>query len=416
MTVALNKHAEMPFDGAVARCDFPIFNQKVNGKDLVFLDTAASAQKPQIVIDTFKDVFEKHYANVHRGLYAFSQETTRRFEEARMKVANFIGAQAHEIIFTRNATEAINLVASCWGTQNLKPGDEILITALEHHANIVPWQMIAEKTGAKLVVAPITENGDIQALDITQCITDRTKILAISHMSNALGTILPVMELVLDIAKARGITTLLDGCQAIMHIPIDVKKLDCDFYVFSGHKLYGPTGIGVLYGREDILNAMPPYQGGGDMIDTVTFDKTTYKPAPARFEAGTPAIAEAIALGAAIDYLNGWGVENIARYEEELYRYALEQIVTVPGLTLHGRALRRASILSFTVDWAHPSDVATILDKEGICVRVGHHCAMPLMKILGVTATIRASIGLYNTKADIDALIAGLMKAHRFFG
>lgn len=408
-------HAETCFDGALARADFPILQQQINGKNLVFLDTAASAQKPQVVIDAFNRVFSTQYANVHRGLYKLSQETTREFEAARQKVAGFINANPNEIVFTRNATEAINLVAASWGRANLQPGDEILITGLEHHANIVPWQMIAEQTGAKLVVAPIAENGDVLALDVTKCITPRTKMLAISHMSNALGTILPVMELVLEIARARGITTLLDGCQAVMHIPVDVKALDCDFYVFSGHKLYGPTGIGVLYGREEILNAMPPYQGGGDMIDTVTFEKTTYKSAPARFEAGTPAIAEAIALGAAIDYLQSHGMVNIARYEEEIYRYALERIATVPGLTLHGRALRRSSILSFTVDWAHPSDVATILDKEGICVRVGHHCCMPLMQTLGVSATIRASIGMYNTREDIDALINGLEKARKFF-
>jgi cysteine desulfurase/selenocysteine lyase len=410
---AAKTRKEHDFDGAASRADFPVFKQNMNGKKLVFLDTAASAQKPQAVITALQNALTTHYANVHRGLYQFSQKTTAAFEGAREKVAQFINAKTNEVIFTRNGTEAINLVASSWGRANLKQGDEILITALEHHANIVPWQMIASQTGARLVVAPITDKGDVLLEDIVKCITPRTKMLAISHMSNALGTILPVMELLLDIAKRQGITTLLDGCQAIMHVPVDVKALNCDFYVFSGHKLYGPTGIGVLYGREEILNEMPPYQCGGDMIETVAFDKTTFKKAPARFEAGTPAIAEAIALGAAIDYLQGHGLANIARYEEELYRYALEKIATVPGLTLYGQALRRASILSFTVDWAHPSDVATILDKEGICVRVGHHCCMPLMTRLGVTATIRASLGLYNTRDDIDALIAGLEKARK---
>jgi cysteine desulfurase / selenocysteine lyase len=403
------------FNVEEVRSEFPIFAQTMNGKPLVFLDSAASAQKPKAVIDIYQKLYTSTYANVHRGVYAFSQETTRQFEEARTKVAEFIHADMNEIVFTRNATEAINLVAACWGRVNLKVGDEILITGLEHHANIVPWQMIAEQTGAKLVVVPITAKGDVLAEDVVACITPKTKIMAISHMSNALGTILPVMELVLDVAKARGITTLLDGCQAITHIPVDVKKLNCDFYVFSGHKLYGPNGVGVLYGREALLNAMPPYQGGGDMIDVVSFEGTTFKPAPARFEAGTPAIAEVIALGAAIDYLQSWGMSNIARHEEEIYRYALERIATVEGLHLHGQALRRASILSFTVDWAHPSDVATILDKEGIAVRVGHHCCMPLMKTLGVTATIRASIAIYTTKGDIDALINGLEKARKFF-
>ena len=406
---------ENTFDVHEARKDFPILQQKMNGKDVVFLDTGASAQKPQVVIDAFTNLFSKHYANVHRGLYAFSAETTRQYEQAREKVAQFIHAKTNEIVFTRNGTEAINLVAASWGRANIKAGDEIVITGLEHHANIVPWQLLCEAVGAKLVVAPVTENGDVLASDILACFTDKTKLLAMSHMSNALGTIMPVQEGVLDVAKQRGITTLLDGCQAILHVPVDVQKLDCDFYVFSGHKLYGPTGVGVLYGREEILNAMPPYQGGGDMIDVVSFKGTTFKPAPARFEAGTPAIAEVIALGAAIDYLQEWGMCNIARHEEEVYRYALERIAEIPGLTLHGRALRRSSILSFTVDWAHPSDIATVLDKEGVCVRVGHHCCMPLMEHLGVTATIRASIGMYNTRDDIDALINGLEKARKFF-
>ena len=402
------------FDVARVRADFPIFQQKMNGKPVVFLDTAASAQKPQCVIDAFSNVFENYYANVHRGVYAFSQETTRRFENARETVARFVGAQTNEIVFTRNATEAINLVAACWGSVNLQQGDEILITALEHHANIVPWQMIAEKTGAKLVVAPITADGEVRVTDVLAHMNARTKIMAISHMSNALGTIVPVAELVAE-AQKRNVVTLIDGCQAILHGHVDMRTLGCDFYVFSGHKIYGPTGIGVLYGRENLLNAMPPYQGGGDMIDTVTFEKTTYRNAPARFEAGTPAIAEAIALATALDYVSDIGIEAIARHEADIYAYALQQIADLPGLTLHGRAPRKASILSFTVDWAHPSDVATILDKEGIAVRVGHHCAMPLMGLLGVTATIRASLGMYNTHDDIDALVAGLMKAHRFF-
>lgn len=396
------------FSAAVARQDFPLLQK--NPK-LVYLDTAASAQKPQCVIDAFDRVFSSHYANVHRGLYALSQETTRAFEEARHKVAQFIHAHDNEIVFTRNGTEAINLVAAAWGRANLQAGDEILLTGLEHHANIVPWQMIAAATGAKIVVVPVTDHGDVLTADVIARFTVHTKILAMSHMSNALGTILPVMENVITEAKKRGITTLLDGCQAVTHLPVDVKRLDCDFYVFSGHKLYGPTGIGVLYGRQDLLNAMPPYQGGGDMIETVSFDGTTYKQAPARFEAGTPAIAEAIALGAAIDYLQQWGMTKIARAEEETYHYALEQIARVPGHTLHGKAMRRAGILSLTFDWAHPADIATLLDKMGICVRVGHHCCMPLMQSLGINATLRASIGLYTTRADIDAFIAGLLKA-----
>lgn len=410
--MALPQKEQMSFHAW--RKDFPILAQPMNGKNLVFLDSAASAQKPQCVIDRFTELFTTHYANVHRGVYAFSQQTTSDFEEARGKVARFIHARDHEIVFTRNATEAINLVAASWGRANLNAGDEILITALEHHANIVPWQMIAEQQGAKLVVVPITEKGDVLLDDIVSHMSERTKIMAISHMSNALGTVLPVQDAVRE-AKKRGITTLIDGCQAITHRAIDVQQLDCDFYVFSGHKLYGPTGIGVLYGREELLNAMPPYQGGGDMIDVVTFEKTTYKPAPSRFEAGTPAIAEAIALGAAIDYLSAIGMDEIARHENDVYDYALERLAQIGGLTLHGQAREKASILSFNVDWAHPSDVATILDKQGVCVRVGHHCCMPLMKILGVPATIRASIGLYNTREDIDMLVAALEKAKKFF-
>ena len=398
------------FDGAVARKDFPIFKQKMNGKPLTFLDTAASAQKPQAVIDALQTALSDHYANIHRGLYQFSQKSTAEFENTRAKVAQFINALENEIVFTRNGTEGINLVAATWGRTHLNPGDEILITALEHHANIVPWQLIAERTGAKLIVAPITNKGDVLAEDVVNLMTDDTRMVAISHMSNALGTILPVGDII-KAAKKRNIATLIDGCQGILHIPVDVEALGCDFYVFSGHKLYGPSGIGVLYGREELLNTLPPYQGGGDMIDTVSFEKTTYKMAPARFEAGTPAIAEVIALGAAIDYLNGWGMANVARYEEELYNYALTELAKLDGVTIHGQALRRASILSFTVDWAHPSDVATILDKEGVAVRVGHHCCMPLMKILGVTGTIRASLGLYSTREDIDVLMAGLNKA-----
>lgn len=394
--------------------DFPILSQKMNGKNLVFLDSAASAQKPQVVIDAFAELFTTHYANVHRGLYHFSQQTTAAFEQARGKVARFVNARENEIVFTRNATEAVNLVAACWGRMNLQSGDEILITGLEHHANIVPWQMIAAHTGAKLIVAPVTENGDVLAEDMIACITERTKIVAMSHMSNALGTILPVEQIVQE-AKKRGITTLVDGCQAVTHRAVDVAALGCDFYVFSGHKLYGPTGIGVLYGREELLNAMPPYQGGGDMIDVVTFENTTFKPAPARFEAGTPAIAEAIALGVAIDYLSSIGMDQIAQHEQDVFAYAEQQLQKIDGLTLHGRAQNRASILSFNVDWAHPSDVATILDKEGVCVRVGHHCCMPLMQQLGVTATIRASVALYTSKEDIDALVAALEKAKKFF-
>lgn len=393
-------------DGASVRADFPVF---AKNKNLVYLDSASSAQKPQAVIGAMNAVM-MDYANVHRGIYGLSQNMTAAYEAARAKVADFIHAGTEEIVFTRNATESINLVAASWGAANLKPGDEILITALEHHANIVPWQLIAEKTGAKLVVAPITDKGDVLAADVIAKMTSRTKMVALSHMSNVLGTILPVTEIVAA-AKKAGAATLIDGCQAIVHASVDVKALGCDFYVFSGHKLYGPTGIGVLYGRKEMLNAMPPYQGGGDMIDQVTFEKTTFKNAPARFEAGTPAFVEAIGLAAAIGYLQSLDRIQIVNHEDELYQSAYVRLKAMPGVKIYGEAVNRGSILCFTCDWGHVSDVAMIMDKQGIAVRAGHHCAMPLMKELGVTATIRASIGLYTTMDDIDALLAGLHKA-----
>ncbi len=396
------------FDGAAVRMDFPVFSKN---PQLVFLDSAASAQKPQTVIDAMNAAMSS-YANVHRGVYGLSQNMTTVYEKARQTVADFIKVKPNEIVFTRNATESINLVAASWGAANLKSGDEILITELEHHANIVPWQMIAEKTGAKLVVVPITTNGDVLAADVIAKITPRTKMVAISHMSNVLGTILPVAEIIAA-AKKIGAATLIDGCQAVVHQPVDVQALGCDFYVFSGHKLYGPTGIGVLYGREEMLNAMPPYMGGGDMIDTVTFEKTTYKQAPSRFEAGTPAFIEAIGLSAAIHYLQQWPMGEIARYESEIYAYAYTQLKAMEGVTLYGHAMKRAGILCFTASWGHASDIAMILDKENIALRVGHHCAMPLMQALGVTATLRASIGMYTTMADIDALLVALAKARK---
>ncbi|HEY1097003.1 MAG TPA: SufS family cysteine desulfurase, partial [Alphaproteobacteria bacterium] len=381
----------LDFDGAKARSDFPIFKQKVNGQKLVYLDTAASAQKPQAVIDSLNETLTTHYANIHRGLYQFSQITTTKFEQARHKTAGFINAASpNSIVFTRSATEAINLVAACWGAAFLKEGDEIVITQLEHHANIVPWQMIAAKTGAKIVVAPITPYGDVRADDVIACFTPKTKMLAISAMSNVLGTIIPVKDIIAT-AKEKNITTLVDGCQIVMHQQIDVQDLGCDFFTFSGHKIYGPNGVGVLYGREDLLNAMPPYQGGGDMIDSVSFDGTTYKQAPARFEAGTPPIAEVIALGAAIDYLQDCGLSRIAAYEKKIFTYAEEQLQAIPGLRLYGKAVQRASILAFTIDNCPPSDIGMILDQKGICVRVGHHCAMPLMECLSVKALVRAS-------------------------
>jgi cysteine desulfurase/selenocysteine lyase len=402
----MNDYVLPAFSSEAIRDLFPFFKQN---PDITFLDSAASAQKPQCVIDAMSDALTS-YANVHRGIYSLSQKMTQAYEDARATIANFIHAPVHSVIFTRNATEAINLVASSWGTNNLSAHDEILITTLEHHANIVPWQMIAEKTGAKLVVVPMTDTGEIRIEDVKSLLSPRTKMVAISHMSNVLGTILPVAEIILA-AKMVGALTLLDGCQSVAHLPIDVTELDCDFFVFSGHKLYGPTGIGVLYGRAEILNAMPPYQGGGDMIDHVTFEKTTYRQAPARFEAGTPAFVEAIGLARAVQFLQTYGMEKIAFAEEEVYASAWSRLKAIEGITLYGHAPKRKGVLCFTCSWGHASDIGMILDKMNIAVRVGHHCAMPLMNRLGVTATLRASIGLYTTHADIDHLIAGLAKA-----
>jgi cysteine desulfurase/selenocysteine lyase len=412
--VALNNDGR--YDVQRVRQDFPIFQQSVHGQRLTYLDSGSSAQKPQSVLDSLNTTLTTHYANIHRGLYEFSQTTTTKFEQARQKVADFICASvADEIVFTRSATEGINLVAACWGGENLQAGDEIVITELEHHANIVPWQMIAEKTGAKIVVAPITPYGDLRAEDVINCFTSRTKMVAFSAMSNVLGTITPVKEIIAA-AKERGIVTLVDACQAVMHQNIHVQDWACDFLVFSAHKLYGPNGVGVLYGRTELLNAMPPYQGGGDMIESVSFAGTTYKNAPARFEAGTPAIAEVIALGAAIDYVTSLGLDAIARHEKMILDYAEDKLQTIAGLRLYGKAPQRASILAFTIDGCPSSDVGMILDQKGVCVRVGHHCAMPLMACLGVTSLIRASIGLYTTTDDIDALVDGLHTAQRLLG
>ncbi len=402
-------HAIAAFNAASARADFPIF---AGAKPPIYLDSASSAQKPQAVIDAMTRFYETSYANVHRGLYDLSANATRYYENARATVARFTNTPVNGVVFTCGATESLNLVARSWGAANLKPGDEIVITALEHHANIVPWQMIAQKTGAVLRVVPINENGDITLDAVSAVLSPRTKMLAVTHMSNALGTILPVADMIAA-AKKIGAATLVDGCQAVCHIPLDFEKLGCDFYVFSAHKLYGPTGIGVLLGRPDMLNAMPPFLGGGDMIDVVTFDKTTFKNAPARFEAGTPPIAEAVGLAAAIDYVSAHGVANIARAESALYAYAVDALGSVAGLTFYGHGLTRAGIVSFTANWSAPADIATLLARDGLCVRAGHHCCMPLMKILGVAGTVRVSLGLYNTHADIDALIAGLAKAKR---
>lgn len=400
------------------RNDFPALRREVNGRPLVYLDSAASAQKPQFVIDAMNYVMETHYANIHRGLYHFSQETTRAFEAVRSKVAGFINAPSdQEIIFTRNATEGINLVAQSWGRQFLEEGDEIIISAMEHHANIVPWQLIHNQTGAVLRTIPVREDGSLDLNAFERLFNPRTKLVSIVHVSNALGTVNDVARIT-SFAKDfyPEIKVLVDGSQAVVHGKVDVQQIGCDFYVFTGHKLYGPTGIGVLWGRGDILDSMPPYQGGGDMVDTVTFERTTFKKPPARFEAGTPAIVEAIGLGAAIDYISGIGMDRVIASEHELLAYAMERLAEVEGLHYYGTAPGKAGIVAFTADWGHPSDIGMILDQYGVAVRTGHHCCQPIMERFNVDATVRASLGLYSGRTDIDILVEGLKKAKDLLG
>lgn len=404
------------YDVTRIREDFPILHQSVHGKALVYLDNAATTQKPKTVIDCIRRVYENDYSNVHRGVHTLSQRSTDLFEAARETVQKFLNARhSHEIVFVRGTTEAINLVAQSFGRSTLKEGDEILITAMEHHSNIVPWQMLCEQTGAKLKVAPIDRNGELQLDDFEQLLSPRTRLVSVVHMSNALGTINPV-KAIIELAHSRGIPVLLDGAQAAPHMAVDVQELDCDFYALSGHKLYGPTGIGVLYGKEKWLEAMPPYQGGGDMIRRVTFDKTEYNTLPFKFEAGTPNIVDAIALGTAIDYLQTIGMDAIAAYENQLLHYATERALEIPQLTIVGTAERKGAILSFTLERIHPHDIGTILDHLGIAIRAGHHCAMPVMDFFGVPATARASFGLYNTFEEIDILMDGIRKVIEVFG
>jgi cysteine desulfurase/selenocysteine lyase len=404
---------------SVYRDDFPILSQTMNGKPLVYLDSASSAQKPKIVLDTMRDLYENGYANIHRGLYQFSQTTTQMYEAVRGKVAEFINAPlAEEIVFTRNTTEAINLVADSWSGQNLKRDDEIILSGMEHHANIVPWQLIAEKTGAVIKVAPVLDDGTLDYGAFVGLLSEKTKIVGIVHASNALGTINPVQKL----AKAAkdfnaDIKVLVDGSQSVVHGPVNIQDLHCDFFVFTGHKLYGPNGVGVLWGQRDILYDMPPYQGGGDMIETVSFEKgTTYKMPPARFEAGTPPIAEVIALGAAIDYVRAIGMEAIAAHEKSLLDIMMRELSAIDGLKFYGTAQQKVGVVSFTADWAHPSDIAMILDQCGVAVRTGHHCCMPLMERFGIDATVRASLGLYSHEEDIQAFVQGLQKAKEMLG
>ena len=398
------------------RADFPILAEKIRNKPLVYLDNAATCQKPQAVIDSIVHLYSHDYANVHRGVHTLSVRSTDKFEGARTKVKDFINAASEkEIIFVRGATEAINLVAQSYGKANIKAGDEILITAMEHHSNIVPWQMLCEQTGAILKVAPINLQGELIYDEFEKLISDKTKLVSVVHMSNALGTINPVKKIIAA-AHAKGIPVLLDGAQAIPHMAVDVQDLDCDFYAFSGHKLYAPAGIGVLYGKQALLEAMPPYQGGGDMIRKVTFEETEYNTLPYKFEAGTPSIADAVGLGAAIDYLNAVGMGNIAAYEAELLAYATEKARQIKGLKIIGEAEHKGAILSFVLDKIHPHDIGTMLDSLGIAVRAGHHCAMPVMDFFKVPATARASFAMYNTKEEIDVLMKGIESLIEVFG
>jgi cysteine desulfurase/selenocysteine lyase len=408
--------ANAPYDVERVRADFPILARTVYGKPLVYLDSAASAQKPRQVIETLTRVYEQDYANVHRGAYYLSMRATDEYEGAREKIRRFINAKhVHEIIYTRNGTEAINLVAASYGRQFLKAGDEVVISELEHHSNIVPWQLLRDEKGIVLKIVPVTETGEVPLAAIERQLSGRTKLVAISHMSNVLGTILPVAEII-RLAHAAGAKVLLDGCQAITHLPVDVQALDVDFYVFSGHKLYGPSGIGVLYGKEALLDAMPPYQGGGDMISTVTFEKSTWAALPNKFEAGTPAIAQAIGLGAAVDYVSALGLEAIGEHERRLLEHGMARLSAVEGLTIYGTTPGKAGVISFALDCAHPHDIATIVDRAGVAIRAGHHCAQPLMQRLGAPATARCSFGLYNTTAEVDALVDALGQVREIFG
>ena len=404
------------YDINAVRADFPILSRTVYDRPLVYLDSAASAQKPRQVIDAVSRLYERDYSNVHRGLHYLSNAATDAYEAARTKVQRFLGAGSDsEIVFTRNATAAINTVAFSYGRAFLKPGDEVVLSAMEHHANIVPWQLLREQTGIVIKVVPVDDTGNLMLDEYEKLLGPRTGLVAVTHASNVLGTINPAAEIV-RLAHDRGIPVMLDGSQAVVHRPVDVRALDVDFYVFTGHKLYGPSGIGVLYGKRELLDRMPPYQGGGEMIRSVTFEKTTFADVPARFEAGTPPIAQAVGLGAAIDYVGDLGLERIAAHEQDLLVYATERMSAIPGLTIHGRAADKASIVSFTMDCAHPHDIGTIIDRAGVAVRAGHHCAQPLMERLGVSATARASFGLYNTRAEVDILVEALAGVRELFG
>jgi cysteine desulfurase/selenocysteine lyase len=407
--------APKTFDVAAVREGFPILRQRVHGRPLVYLDNAATTQKPRAVLDALHRYYVEENANVHRGVHSLSGRATDAYDAARETVRRFINAaDAKEVVFVRGTTEGINLVAQTWGRANVREGDEIVVTEMEHHSNIVPWQILCEATGARLRVAPITDTGELRLQELERLMTDRTRLVAVAHVSNVLGTVNPVADVV-RLARARGITVLVDGAQAVAHMPVDVQTLGCDFYVFSGHKMFGPTGVGILYGRRALLEAMPVYQAGGGMIGRVTFERTTYADLPYKYEAGTPNIAGVVGLAAAVDYLTAIGLDRIAAYEHDLCAYATAALTEVPGLRLTGMARERASVLSFVLGDVHPHDIGTILDRDGIAIRAGHHCCQPLMARLGVPATARASLALYNTRDEIDTLVASLQRVREVF-
>jgi cysteine desulfurase/selenocysteine lyase len=423
MSIATTKRAAMgprtsaaiAFDSRKVRADFPILLQRVHGKPLVYLDNAATTQKPRAVIDAISRYYEFDNANIHRGVHDLSQRATRKYEDARELIRGFLNAtDVSEIVFVRGATEGINLVAQTYGRSHMRAGDEVLITTLEHHSNIVPWQMLCEEKGAMLRIAPINDRGELLLEAFSRLLGPRTKIVAVAHVSNALGTINPLHRMI-ELAHAQGAAVVVDGAQAVPHLSVDVHALDCDFYVFSGHKVYGPTGIGVLYGKRALLEAMPPYQGGGDMISSVTFEKTLYNKVPHKFEAGTPDISGVIGLGAAIDYVGKLGLDEVSRHEQDVLSYATESVSGLPGVRLIGTAKEKTGVLSFVMDGIHPHDIGTVLDQEGVAVRTGHHCAQPLMERFGVAATTRASFGLYNTREEVDALIRGIRRVQEVF-
>ncbi|MHC8510014.1 MAG: cysteine desulfurase [Rhodospirillales bacterium] len=412
----IGDNAVQAFDAAKIRADFPILTREVHGQPLVYLDSGASAQKPQAVIDAMSGMMESTYANVHRGVHWLSQTATEEYENARRVTQTFLNARSeNEIVLAKSATQAMNLVATCFSRAFMREGDEVIISAMEHHANIVPWQMLRDRMGVVLKIAPIHDSGELDMAAFENLLSDKTKLVAVTHVSNVLGTVVPIKQ-VIEKAHAAGAKVLVDGCQAAPHTTVDVQALDADFYVFAPHKTYGPTGVGVLYGKEDLLNAMPPYEGGGDMIASVSFEETTYQQAPVRFEAGTPAIVEAAGLAAALNYMQGVGLDAIAAHEHALLAYATDKLSAIDGVTIYGAAKEKSAIVSFNMQGVHAHDIGTIVDRAGVAIRVGHHCAQPLMTRYGVAAMARASFGMYNTREDIDQLAEALGVVKELFG